>query len=1625
MNMVELNGWKNFHRRICAFALVSFMVGTSFLGIVGVVHANVGGSSGFGYEWTDSNSPSPSVAFNWKEINSTGDNSGINGGDVYGGPFNIGFSFPYFGNTETQMWLNSKGCILFDGPTADWTNDDIPNSKTPNNFIAAYWDDLRVSNPGPGQIYYETDGPPSDKYLVVEWCQVQSYFGGPLMTFEIILDHDGNITFQYLSLNGWNGTSASVGLDGPSGIDGCKYSYNEPVLSDNLAIRFHMSEMGFGPSQSKAGTVGTTVSYNITVRNYQAFADSFDLAGSSEQGWPISFFDSTGTVSLMDTNGDLSGLPDTGNIASGGDLNITVKVSIPASPVDNPDIENITATSYANSSLSRTAALITWFHQAWLDPPHNDFGVDSNADGQYDFLVVEVSMEVLQAGYYEIEAMLSDASYNYIDSTYNWSYLDNGSRTMEIMFDGWRIYSHGVDGPYNVNITLYYTFYTNSTGFSDSDRGTYVTAAYSWEQFQAVSSFKPPHDDYGRDTNGDGLYDQLVVEISLNVTEAGYYEIYATLYDSSSNYIQSKYNWTYLNEGFQTVELIFKGTYINANGVDGPYNVSLVLYRDFYPYGIIDTDTYVTGFYSISQFQVASSFKPPHSDFGRDTDGDGKYDYLIVLVSLNITEDGYYGVYGTLRDDVSNYIDSGSNWSYFVEGTYTMEIEFVGILINDNGADCQFNVSLQLYDNNYHTIDTATYTTSYYSADQFEIKSTFKHPHSDYGSDTNADGLYELLIVEVTVNITSDGYYEVYADLYNNTFDYIDYDYNESFLTAGIRTVELEFGGARIYRNGVDGQFNISLRLYDYTYGVLVDTDYYTTGYYASDEFQKPSSFEPPYNDYALDTDSDGLYDYLVVEVTVNITSAGYYDIRGILRDSTYRYIDTEYISTYLGEGIQTLNLSFAAYYITEYGVDGQFNVSLRLYDQTNGIYVYDAYTTDYYSLDQFDRRSSFEGPHSDYGLDTDGNGLFDYLVVDVRLNITEAGIYTVYGSLMSSATSTAYLYPGINIVELRFSGISIYNSEYNGTYGIWLELFDNNSGYLDSDFYFTTFYTYDQFDPPPLTFQPPNSASGSDVDSDGLFEFMEINATVNITEAGYFTILSVMVDADWNIYGPVSNSGYFGVGVQVVHLLFPAGKMYENGVIGEFEVQLIATDESGNILDTDYFMTGNFTYSQFEAPPATLDYPFYSDAVDPDFDGIYEQFVESITVNVTVAGWYTVEGELVDSSLVTISTASAYSYLTVGSHTVNLTFDGVAIFNSQRSPYMVFLELYDGSGLPIDTHYSYVGGYDWTEFGTLAPQVQIDYVQIRDAPNGGGSQIEDITLDRGEGMALWCAGYNYSYGFVMDCSAFWTSSNMSIANVTTSGSSTMMWCSLTNIGNSIITASFNGMVDSATVKVRDLPHTTITLSGTKGNNGWYTSPVEVSLTATDALEGVNRTLCMVDTGSWGKYASPVDINGEGLHTVCYYSVDNGDNSERTRSVTVKIDMTPPTLSITQANGTDFNGTPAVLSWTGSDAASGIDHYEYSLDGGAFQYVNASAVSLTFANLTTGNHYLIVRAIDVAGLTTEKRVDFTVTPGTDDTGGTGIMTGLMSWLLIAVVVAFFIFLFLLYAGRDKKNGTIK
>ena len=191
-----------------------------------------GGPDSFGYIWKDSDE-SGGASYDWIEISSTGTHVYGLYDDNYVGPFPIGFSFPYYGNSYSQFYIQSNGVINFLPSYFSLSNRYIPLSDGYNNGIAWFWDDLYPT----GSVYYRCY---SDK-LVIEFVNYGQYYTWGYINAEVILYSNGTIKIQYKdSGGGFYLNSCTIGIENSDGTDGLRAAYNSSYVHNNLAVQFSL-----------------------------------------------------------------------------------------------------------------------------------------------------------------------------------------------------------------------------------------------------------------------------------------------------------------------------------------------------------------------------------------------------------------------------------------------------------------------------------------------------------------------------------------------------------------------------------------------------------------------------------------------------------------------------------------------------------------------------------------------------------------------------------------------------------------------------------------------------------------------------------------------------------------------------------------------------------------------------------------------------------------------------------------------------------------------------------------------------------------------------------------------------------------------------------------------------------------------------------------------------------------------------------------------------------------------------------------------------------------------------------------------------------------------------------------
>ena len=377
-----------------------------------------------------------------------------------------------------------------------------------------------------------------------------------------------------------------------------------------------------------AATVGGTYAATVEVDNdtslsvstdkgsYQANEEIQVAATFADGGTPITGASATATIQKSDQTTDTLSLYDDGTHG------------------DTTSNDGIYFNTYAGTSVTGyTDILVTAIAAgvrreasthivvppttAQLTGSYNETAVDSDEDGSYNTLRINVGLDVSLAGDYEVSGVLQDASGNTIAHAGFSTMLEGsgelgvGQQFVSLDFDGGPIYQHAVDGPYFLKHVIVYD-QNDASIQTDYVQDAYTTSAYAYTNFQRDAIVLTSNNsDVGVDTDGDGFFDYLNVNLEFDVLIPGPYNVNARLVDSDGGEIVWASTDAYLSGGAQVIQLQFDGSKIGEHRVNGPYVVrDLKIFITTGDTSAIFDEVYTTQYYSFTDFKKQIVYLP-------------------------------------------------------------------------------------------------------------------------------------------------------------------------------------------------------------------------------------------------------------------------------------------------------------------------------------------------------------------------------------------------------------------------------------------------------------------------------------------------------------------------------------------------------------------------------------------------------------------------------------------------------------------------------------------------------------------------------------------------------------------------------------------------------------------------------------------------------------------------------------------------------------------------------------------------------------------------------------------------------------------------------------------------------
>ena len=164
----------------------------------------------------------------------------------------------------------------------------------------------------------------------------------------------------------------------------------------------------------------------------------------------------------------------------------------------------------------------------------------------------------------------------------------------------------------------------------------------------------------------------------------------------------------------------------------------------------------------------------------------------------------------------------------------------------------------------------------------------------------------------------------------------------------------------------------------------------------------------------------------------------------------------------------------------------------------------------------------------------------------------------------------------------------------------------------------------------------------------------------------------------------------------------------------------------------------------------------------------------------------------------------------------------------------------------------------------------------------------------------------------------------------------------------------------------RTAPTTRADIEGTPDDQGWYETPVTITLQAQDATSGVATTSWQTDGGAW-RPGTTIILDSDGKHALHFYSKDKAGNKEEIQEKPIWIDQNPPVTSYAILSSEEpVNGwyrQPVTVTLVSKDDGIGVDATYYRLNGGKWRKGE------TFRLAESGNYDVEFYAVDLLGRT--------------------------------------------------------
>lgn len=441
---------------------------------------------------------------------------------------------------------------------------------------------------------------------------------------------------------------------------------------------------------------------------------------------------------------------------------------------------------------------------------------DTNVDGRFDALVAQVDLDIVQAGAYVVAGQLLASDGRVVATRPNFQSSQStsaqvlgapGRRTIALRFSGEQIRRASIDGPWRL------VLFANGDG-QPGGRAEFQTPGYSPSQFGETLARVSSLTATPLDTDGSGRYDTIRVEYALDVVQAGPLQVALNLSGQQGADLASDSRLFAATAGVQTLQADLPVTALARSGIDGPYRLVLAL-RDARGSAIESRSLTLSGL-TASQFEPVVGIGANLIEQRIDSNGNQLIDLLRVQADLQVRSTRPAVVRATLTaiNGASVAVERVLNLA--PGPAQRVAFDFTGPQIRALRMDSAYRMELSFRSpTTLAEFDAAAaplrdvYLHTQFDPAQPPTAIALNGTRSDRGIDTNGNGRFERLQVDLGVDLLQSDTYEWSARLVDRNGQELGFATGSGALTPGARTIRLEFNGVPIGQNGLNGPYMV------------------------------------------------------------------------------------------------------------------------------------------------------------------------------------------------------------------------------------------------------------------------------------------------------------------------------------------------------------------------------------------------------------------------------------------------------------------------------------------------------------------------------------------------------------------------------------------------------------------------------------------------------------------------------------------------------------------------------------------------------------------------------------------------------------------------------------------------